>query len=616
MNDPILFDSIPANLITIDKAGRILDANKSCACLLGLDKDSLSNKRLCDFVSATDDREALLAHIEHVVDKRNKQSCELSISCEKGSLILARLDSAPHKTQDGACVALCSIVDITALKVAEASVLERERKLQDVSAALDVGLITLDENINITFVNEAAERILGWKTDELLGKNAHLTIHARRPDGSPYPVEECAVIKALKSGDTYLNGNDVLVRKNGSLAAVSFAAAPVYGNGEIRKILVAFSDTSKSELASAKLREALKRTQEATLEKDKFLSLIAHDLKTPFTSVISFLRLIRSEGSQPLVNKHKHLFESILQNAEHAVNLIDEILQVSRFKTGSISLKTRFFDAHWAAFEVAANYAHLAAEKNITLANEVPVNTRLYADPHLFGEVLKNLVSNAIKFSRAGDIITIFSPPGDKSTIAVKDTGAGIEDCIRPGLFRHDIRTTTKGTIGERGTGLGLPYCRDIIEAHHGSIDFESFRGEGSVFYIRLPDVKPSILIVEDNITCASKMVQMIKGADVIMRTAEDGSDALKIVENDPPHLILLDMYLPEMDGFEFLSRIRKKAALKNIPVIAITAHSETENREKALKLGANDFLVKPIEADELLGHVQKQLSFSDNALL
>ncbi|MBF0171705.1 MAG: response regulator, partial [Nitrospinae bacterium] len=228
-------------------------------------------------------------------------------------------------------------------------------------------------------------------------------------------------------------------------------------------------------------------------------------------------------------------------------------------------------------------------------------------DTTLFGEVLRNLLNNALKFCRPGDRITFFVPPDDPAAIAVKDTGVGVDPAILPDLFRHEVRTSRRGTQGEAGTGLGLPYSADIMKAHGGDLTVASTPGAGTTFVARLPMVQPVALVVDDELALRMTVRHYLGGIGVRVVEAENGDRALALLALSPPHLIIADVMMPVMDGFTLLERLKADPVGRDIPVIVLTGRN-ADTRNQAFARGADDFLAKPVQADDLLSRVRKYL--------
>ena len=354
------------------------------------------------------------------------------------------------------------------------------------------------------------------------------------------------------------------------------------------------------------LVKAKEEAEEATKIKDKFVALVAHDLKSPFASILGFLNLMHGDEQNPLAPKHKEMVARAINSGNNLVHMVDELLKIARLQTGKIILNKIFFDAYFTALSAIGNYSYLAREKGIVLKNKIPPSTMVYGDMGLIGEVLQNLVSNAVKFCNEGDHITIFSPSGKPSVIAVRDSGIGIDPKIVPNLFRADVKTTTKGTRGEKGTGLGLPLCNDIVKALGGSLTVELSKDEGTTFYINLPYVKPQVLIVDDDEFSRMIAIKFLFETGIEIMEAENGKTAARMLEKETPHLIISDIIMPEMDGFQLLDYAKNSQKLKSIPFIMMTSDSKIETRKLAFQKGANDFVVKPFIAEDFIPRVRR----------
>jgi signal transduction histidine kinase len=246
------------------------------------------------------------------------------------------------------------------------------------------------------------------------------------------------------------------------------------------------TDRKKEEEA---LKLAKEQAEAATKLKDNFISLVSHDLRSPISSIaLLFSELGRNEKIFDGADK---VFLEMINDAqitcETLIDTIDQLLDISRLQTGKIELRPFPFKVEPLVSEVFAGVVSIAKEKGVELVNEVPEELLLNADRSLVARVVGNLVSNALKFSGKGDKITVYVVSEQPLALAVKDSGAGVNQKNIPNLFKHDIKTSTVGTGGERGAGLGLPLSNDIMTLHGGDISVESAIGEGSVFYLNFP---------------------------------------------------------------------------------------------------------------------------------
>ena len=363
-----------------------------------------------------------------------------------------------------------------------------------------------------------------------------------------------------------------------------------------------------------KMEEALvkakNQAEEATKLKDRFVSMVAHDLRAPFTGIIGYMELLLQDTRSPLTETQKNLVSRSLDGSNYMLKMLEQLLQIGRFQTGQIKPVLKFCDAQKLAMIAILKLKYVAERKGVRLVNDLPTGTRVFADPNLFLEVLLNLVSNAVKFCGEKDTVTLFAPEGQKVAIAVKDTGVGIPEKILPDIFRHEVKTSLPGTAGEKGTGLGLPFCRDIIQSHGGEITVESAPGKGAVFVIRLKDVRPRVLVVEDSRIVLKEIMTFLAPLNAELIGAGSGEEAFKILcsGEEPPHLIISDLLMEGMDGFELLNRVKSDEKLKIVPFLAVTGDTNPESRERAMELGASDFLEKPIKDRELVVRVGKLL--------
>ena len=354
------------------------------------------------------------------------------------------------------------------------------------------------------------------------------------------------------------------------------------------------------------LEEALGVAEEATKLKDKFVSLVAHDLRGPLGGIVGLADMLNSGAISP--EEGKELSQEIWMSGKRLLNVVEDLLDISRLQQGKITPHPRFLDAHYLVASALQPLAPIAQGKELAIDNQVAKGSRIYADPTLVGQVLQNLISNAIKFSESGGKIRIFTPHSNATAVAVQDKGVGIPEEVIPKLFRLEEKVSTPGTAGERGTGFGMPFSHNIMEAHGGALRVESQQGVGSTFFAELPMVKPRVMVVDDQSMARQILSMHLSTLDVEVVEAGDGRQALELLREraDKPHLILLDIVMPEMDGFELLERLQQDPTTDGIPVIMVTGDDKIETREKALRMGAVDFTVKPVVVHDLIPRVRR----------
>jgi signal transduction histidine kinase len=367
-----------------------------------------------------------------------------------------------------------------------------------------------------------------------------------------------------------------------------------------------FAHIAELKEAEQRLREAKDVAEEATRLKDKFVSLVSHDLKGPLSSMLGFLEIFQGEALGKFSDIDKGALTAALKSGENMRKMIDDLLDLSRIKTGIVMPKLAFHDLRGIVVRTLGQIAHAASKKGIGIRNEIPEGTRVYVDQKIFQQVLGNLIGNAVKFCSDGDFVTVSSQ--NANTVVVSDTGIGIRKERLDKLFSYEEKTSTVGTAGETGTGFGLPLCRDIMKAHNGDIRVESTPNEGSRFFLELPHVSPKILLVEDSPMSREVIKIMLSSLDAEVLEASNGIEAVKIIETTRPDLILSDINMPEMDGFELLRRIREDENMEGVVFFVMTGDEELEKREKAFRLGADDFLKKPVAKSDMIPRIRRYL--------
>ncbi len=365
-------------------------------------------------------------------------------------------------------------------------------------------------------------------------------------------------------------------------------------------------DIAKRKQVERDLVKAKEEAEEATKLKDKFVSLVSHDLKSPVANISCFLKLINRESFS--VQKKKEMAETALKTTNNMTKLIDDLLNISRLRTGKIQPQFEFWDMGLIAKNALENFENQAKQKRITLINKVPERTRAYFDYALFIEALQNLVSNAIKFCDSGDTITILIPKKEFGTLAVVDTGTGIKPEKLENLFNYESQTSSRGTRGESGSGLGLPLSKDIMQAHGGDLTVESTWEKGTTFYFRLPYVKPLVILVGDEDREQPLVRKCLSDLDINITETKADASAMVFFEKENPNLIIVDFQRPETDGINFVRSIREISCIESVPIIMLASFPDTETKKKAIEAGVTDFLSKPVAEEDFLAKTRRFL--------
>ncbi|MBI5178411.1 MAG: hypothetical protein HZA04_04040, partial [Nitrospinae bacterium] len=334
------------------------------------------------------------------------------------------------------------------------------------------------------------------------------------------------------------------------------------------------------------LRVAKEVAENATKVKDSYVSLVSHNLRGPLATVKGYLQIALQEKNPD--GSFKPAIEEWMQHSHNiAEDLIDatgKILDVSRLQTGKIVLSRTCFPPRFLTQQKITQTMHLAAKKRIRVTNGVPEDLRVAGDRELIGEALLNLLTNAIKFTKEGGSVNIFSPA--PNIIAVQDTGVGVHPALLPGLFKHSEMTTTRGTAGEGGTGLGLPYSHDIMKAHGGTLTVRSEEGKGSIFSLEFGKTPPALLIVDGDARrreTLEKLAREMFGVEI--RIAATMNQARESIAAMPPFMVAAGVDGHGVDGLALLKEIRATIAPDAMPLAIYSAGAIPEEEYAALDL-------------------------------
>jgi PAS domain S-box-containing protein len=370
------------------------------------------------------------------------------------------------------------------------------------------------------------------------------------------------------------------------------------------------------------LRLSKERAEKATKEKDKFISLLSHDLRSPLGAINGLAGILLKPKEHNLKKEDSaEISQRIKGMADGLVNMIDRLLDISRLTIGTVKPVKKSYDLRIFAAIQIGRISHMLQNKEITISNEIPEHINVFFDDRLFGEVLLNVFSNAVKFSNRGGSISVRQCENiseEKITIAIEDSGVGINELRLKDIFKPEIKTNTLGTEGETGTGLGLPYCDDIMKAHKGNIRAESVEGKGSVFHIELP-VSEMVIVIADDQEVQRDLLQtaILNKLNAEVLEASNGIEALKIVKETSPDLLITDIEMPEMDGFDLIREIRNNSETDGLPILVNSSlldgaagdkDSGEGIRAKVLKLGANAYFQKPFIPEELIAKINALL--------
>jgi PAS domain S-box-containing protein len=444
-----------------------------------------------------------------------------------------------------------------------------------------------------------------------------------------------------------------IFHKNGNcLMVLSRATLVCNDEGEPYRLVGAFTDVTESKKMEQELIEARNRAETYSRAKSEFLINMSHELRTPMNAIIGLSNILMS--SSPLTDKQMRYIFTLHNSAHALLDLINGMLDISKIETSKVTLENISFNLEDLIRNVADMISIKAKEKGLYLktnyAHKMP--TLFYGDPARIRQIIVNIVENALKFTEVGGITidvsgNIYTNDNKLNIeIRIKDTGIGINEKYIDSIFDKFMQADSSSSKKYVGMGLGLAICKGLTDLMNGSITVNSNVNEGSEFVITIPlevgafstvekkednalpiinannnekNNEPCILLVEDYYPNVLFVEALLESFNYKMETAYSGNEALKKIENTNFSLILMDIQMQDMDGFEVTRLIRemenKKAVLNPVPIIAMTAHAVKGYEEKCFSAGMNGYISKPFNPLELKKKIDDYLLKKEKAI-
>ncbi|MBF0495004.1 MAG: response regulator [Deltaproteobacteria bacterium] len=530
--------------------------------------------------------------------------------------------------------------DISNLKRAEDALKQSEALFKNIAKIAPVGIFRTDAQGTYVFVSDRWSDITGLSIEEAKGTGWARSLH---------PDDASRIFTGWQNSvafDSYYEDEWRFKRRTGEISWVLGRAIPERKvDGTVIGFVGTVTDITERKRMEQELIRAKEKAEAANQAKSEFVANMSHEIRTPLNVIMGMTRLaINSELSA----KQKNQLLAVKNASDALLTLINDILDFSKIEAGKFELALTNFVLNEVLDQIISNLSLAAKDKGLALYLEInpDIPVRLYGDPDRLGQIITNLVGNAIKFTQAGEIeirVTLEKQwDKDPSTIqadpirllfSVQDTGIGIIDDKQKVIFDSFTQADSSTTRKFGGTGLGLTISKRLVEMMNGSIWVKSAAGVGSTFYftaefdlaspghdhpvvtakgVTQVQLKPlKILLAEDNELNQTFATEFLESLGHSVSVAKNGREVLEQLEKERFHLILMDISMPEMDGIETTVLIRNSTGDKfdpRIPIIAQTAHAMKGDRETFLAAGMNGYITKPIDVEELV-HVIKQVA-------
>lgn len=614
-NEAILSASLDA-LITINENGQVLDYNQIAANTFGWHYEEIVGKDLANFIIPKEMRNAhhngmkkyLKTKEGAVLNKR----IELNAQHKAGHTFPIEINIAPIETEQGTQFT-AFIRDISARLQIESELRVAAQTFESSEA-----IFISDPNGTIIRTNHAFTCITGYKQSEVVGKNLRILSSGQHTEEYYQEMWLNLVGEGKWSGEIYNK------RKNGEIYPEYLNISSVKNTeGTITHYIAHFMDISEQKENEANLRKAQHEAEISNEAKSRFLASMSHEIRTPMNAVLGILGLLKDTN---LTHQQLKLVQTGRDSGELLLTIINDILDFTKMDIDQLKLEKSRFDLHLLLVNCNELLTNIANKKSIslilTLAKDLPQYVK--GDSTRLRQILINLINNAIKFTQKGEINVIANIDSiDEQTLImrcqVKDTGIGIAEAYQDTLFDEFTMVDQTHTRKYEGTGLGLAICKRLVTLMDGEIKVSSKLNQGSTFEFtvhlqlvkvsdddqvtlieqqtqQLPQPNTRILLAEDNSANQMVIKSILEFASLQVDVVANGYEAIEAVTTLPYDIVLMDISMPEMDGMTATKEIRKlNSNVKNIPIIALTAHTLSGDKERFIAAGMNDYLSKPI---------------------
>lgn len=600
--------------IAIEKEGKFLLVNDSFTNIFGYAKSTEMMNLFTSSIASESEKDRLIEYIKKASTNNSVSSQHEFLAVKKdGNSFYAEVSATSFEFDDNVFTVLIAR-EITERKRTQQAIKDSEEKYRSITENLDDFFWMserIEDKLRLMFFTTSVQKVTGYLQTEFL-KSPRLIFKII------YPDDFLMFKKKLKNlqENYYKNLEEIelrIVHKTGNIVWVRNKIKVLRNSGgQVQKMYGLVSDISlekKAEIEIQKTAEDLKKLNDA---KDKFISIISHDLRTPFSSILGFTdMLLNDEDLSP--KERKQYVSYIKESSESMLALVNSILDWTRLQTGRIKFEPQKVAINNIIRKAINSSRGFAMKKQIDLVDKLTSEFFVFIDSGLILQVINNLISNAMKFTPAGGTITVNALQSEKPRfieVTVSDTGVGIAEENIPKIFSIESKFTTVGTDGEKGTGLGLSLVREIVEKHGGKIWVESKLNKGTDFKFLLPKASAKILMIDDSNTDRILYSKLLKSIipDYEIVTARNGLEGFDVVVESAPALVVTDHLMPEMNGYEFVKKLVESEIRGKPPVIVLSADIRRGEILAYNELGVEYIFTKPVNLNTLKDAIQNSL--------
>jgi PAS domain S-box-containing protein len=524
-------------------------------------------------------------------------------------------------------------IDITERKKFEVALKANEEKYRGIIANMNLGLMEMDKNGKIIFANQTLLKMTGINEVEANGYNSKRFLDT----SSVNLVEERLKQRAEGISEAY----EVQTNINGQRGWWFVSSAPKYSPAgkHVGSIVICLDITNQKKLEQ-ELIKSREQAEQLAKAKEIFLANMSHEIRTPMNAILGMGNQLAKTN---LTEQQNFYLNTIATAAENLLVIINDILDFSKIEAGKLNVEKIGFEPKMIAGNAMHVLMHKAEEKGIKLINsfcDTRLSPVLLGDPYRLNQVMLNLISNAIKFTEKGFVDIIFEVIDETSTHqtvkgCVIDTGIGMDNDFVEKIFDKFSQEYESVSRKFGGTGLGMSICKELVQLMGGTIEVESSKGNGTVVSFTIEFEKgdtanlpqsnsesftgdfisnKTILVTDDNEMNRLVASTILENYGATILEAANGEEALSMLDKNIVDLVLMDIQMPVLNGYEAIRLIRKQA--NNIPVIALTANAIKGEADKCLEAGMNDYIAKPFKEEEFLKKIaywlRKEIKISE----
>jgi len=473
---------LPEGIYATDENGKITVANNAALEIFGFTIDDVFEiNSICDLV-VPEERDILIKNRDEIIRSRKSLKHEYHALKKDGSVIPVLIHTTPIIKEGKFSGTRGVIIDLTESKIYESGLIASNKFLNTTINAMQEPFFVKDENHKWVLLNDASVEMWGHSREELIGKS----------DYDIFPKEQADVFWE-KDDYVFKNGSnkniEEITNSKGQVRTIITSKVRYTDKVTEKKYIVGtIHDITELRQAEIKLKHYSQELEELNNSKDKFFSIIAHDLRNPFTSIFGFSSVLQEDFDTLSKEEIREYVNYIFLGTKNIYDLIENLLAWSRLQTGRISVQPVKIDVYGKIQDTIEVLNVMAIKKRIKIFNLADKNTYVMGDDNMVSSIFQNLISNAIKFTNPGGSVKISSTILENEIeISICDSGIGMTETELENLFLIGKQKSKAGTYEERGTGLGLILCKEMISKLNGRIAVESKPGDGSIFKLSLP---------------------------------------------------------------------------------------------------------------------------------